>query len=623
MADDTVVDFNRLPRTTRERIVDSLGSTPRLAPLFADPQSKTKPLFWWSVLGLYCLYSFLKWTLWDFGEVGPMANAVHNLWALPIYFGSAFFLTAAVLAIAFHVMRSKALPFPPGRYLFPLDFIDARSQNLRIVSLSELDDFKAVHEHTNGAYTHTTFTFDFGGGHREPFVVRNKDEAEKRMRKLQRARATFGKALENKDANAVHFFDLFHEVRVRGGFASFQSNTSPVPQEGVLAGELPRLLERRWLAALAVSLVLACGTWLVRNLLSDYVAFSSARTAGLESGFRDYLRTGWLHVDKAKELGEKAGFSECEQKDTEACWRAFTVNWSESPRLQEARVERMPRAALKHAPATISALRRFRVKYPNSVVDAEAKERIHQLFVQALTDFQSQASTQNPGLVPFVGKLLAHLEATENPKVLVRFRRVASPSLEEADKLLVRAGREAGRATAEVSPHFADERFLPIENDIVQVMGNAFKQIFPTDLLVLEKGAALDSLPGTVKAGVPVLGIVYTVGWSGASYSSSKDNRMFVGIAFDFDVDMSLPNEKPLRFSLTVKPPDHFTVEYSRYVGRGGLDLDPSGGPTGETVYRIMALRAFDELGDKLRHTFFRSDSKAFMAGGTASNASP
>jgi hypothetical protein len=36
-----------------------------------------------------------------------------------------------------------------------------------------------------------------------------------------------------------------------------------------------------------------------------------------------------------------------------------------------------------------------------------------------------------------------------------------------------------------------------------------------------------------------------------------------------------------------------------------------------------MALRAFDELGDKLRHTFFRSDSKAFMAGGTASNASP
>ncbi|WP_375768146.1 hypothetical protein NR798_41775 [Archangium gephyra] len=609
MAGDTVVDFNRLPRTTRERIVDSLGPKPSLAPLFADPQSKGMRIFGWTMLGLYCLSSFVSWTLKDFGEAGPMADAVQGVWALPLYFGSAFFLTAAVLAIAFHVMRGKALPFPPGRYLFPLDFIDARSRNLRIVSLSELDDFKAVHEHTNGAYTHTTFTFDFGGGHREQFVVRNKDEAEKRMRELQRARAAFSKALEAKDANAVHHFDLFYEVRVRGGFESFQGNTSPVPQGGVLAGELPRLIERRWLAALAISLVLACSTWLVRNLLSDYAAFSNAKTAGLESGFRGYLRTGWFHVAEAKELGAKAGFGECEQTNTERCWQDFLVNWSESPRLQEARVERMPRAALKEASNTISALRQFQAKYPNSVVDAEAKERMHQLFVQALTDFQGQASTKNPALVPFVGKLLAHLEATGSPKVLVRFRRESSSSLEEADKLLAKAAKKEGRPAAKVSPHFTDERLLPLENNITAAMGTAFKQIFPTDLLALEKGPALSAQQDASADSVPTLGILYTVGWSGAAYGSSTDNRMFVGIAFEFDVDMRLPNEKPLRFSLTVKPPEQFRTAYSN--------------PTDEVVYNTMALRAFDELGDKLRHTFFRPDSKAFMAGGTASNASP
>ena len=600
MPHGTVVDFNRLPRTTRERLIDSLGPKARLAPLLADPVSRWKPLFWWTVLGLYCLFHFAATALIHFGQLGPLIDPVQDPWHILRYAGSAFFLTAAVLAVAFHVLQRKVLPFPPGRYLFPLDFIDARSGTLRIASLSELDDFKAVHEHTNGAYTHTTFTFDFGGGDREQFIVRNKDEAEKRMRELQRARAAFGKALEDKDANAVHHYDLFYDVRVRGGFESLQGRDPSLPPGGVLAGELPRLLEKRWLAALAVGVVLGSSTWLVRNLLSDYVAFNHAKTVGLESTFRDYLRTAWLHGDEAKELGAKAGFSECEQTNTERCWKDYLVNWSESPRLQEARVERLPRAALKEAAPTLSALRQFRAKYPQSVVDAEAQERMHQLFVQALADFQSQASTKNPGLGPFVGKLLAHLESTGNPKVLVRFQREASTSLLEADMLMQKAGKKLRKPMAEVSPYFTDERILPLENNITEAMGAAFKQIFPTDLLVLEKGPAL-SEQDTHSGSVPVLGIRYTVGSSGKVFTVSEDSRMFVGIEFEFDVEMSLPNEKPLRFSLSVGPPKRFSFH--------------SNGSLVEAAYQNMALRAFDELDDKLRHTFFRPDSKAFMAG--------
>lgn len=616
MSSGVVVDFNRLPRTTRERIVDSLGSEPRLAPLFADRDSKVKPVFWWSVLALYFLSSYVGMVLRDFGHVGPNIQSVHGPALIPFYLFPAFFVIAGVLGVAFHLKRRAALPFAAGRYLFPLDFVDARSKDLRIISLSELEDIKAVHHHTNGAYTHTRFTLFFGGRDREEFTVRGQDEAEEQLRNLQQARATFGKALQQQDANTIQRLDLFFDVRTRGGFEALKDNaSSPWQEQGLVARELPRVLQKRLLTTIALGLVLAPSTWLVRNLLSDHLAFNMAKTQGIESGFRDYLRTGWLHVDEAKELGWAAGFADCEKKDTEACWRDYGRNWQDAPRLQEVRVERMPRAALKEAANTVSALRRFRKNYPASVVDAEAKARIHQLFADSFTLFQEQASTKNPQLVPFVGKLLAHLEATENPQVLVRFRREASSSLQTADKLVGRAGLKEGRLTAEVSPHFTDERITPLEDTIAKAMGTAFKEIFPTDLLALKKAPALSAEQDASSESLPVLGIHYKVGWSGATYSSSKDSRLFVGIAFDFDVAMSLPNEKPLNFSLNVKPPDHFNVEYSRYVNRGGIDLDPSGGPTSETVYRIMALRAFDELDDKLRNTFFRPTSKAFLAG--------
>jgi hypothetical protein len=47
--------------------------------------------------------------------------------------------------------------------------------------------------------------------------------------------------------------------------------------------------------------------------------------------------------------------------------------WSKAPQLQEARNERLPRAALKAASGSSARLRTFLQGYPNSIVDAEAK----------------------------------------------------------------------------------------------------------------------------------------------------------------------------------------------------------------------------------------------------------
>jgi hypothetical protein len=624
-----VLDFNQLPLATRERLIDGMNPMPLQAPIFSATTSTAGPVAGAGLLGLGALFFLYNLITRGFGEPELFPYAVQNGWDLLAYVIACFFLAAAALVIAFHVRQRKALPFTPGRYLFPLDYIDARSKQLVIRSLSDLIDLNAVHHHSNGLYTHTSFTFLFQGGDSEEFTIRNQRDAETQMRQLQRIRAEFGKALEQQDLETIKRHDLFFDVRVRGGFEALQKNPSPSTEGGVFAGGMPRLLELRWVAALVLAVGLGGVTWLTRNLLSDHYTFAAAKERKEERPFRYYLETGWLHVAEAKELGAQYGFANCESQGTEGCWKTFLEHWSESPRLQEVREQRLPRAALKEASSkgTVSALRQFRKNYPQSVVDADAKELIHQLFAKALADFEQEASTKNRALIPFVSKLLAHLEATENPTVLMRFRREVSGSLAKADKLLAKAGAEEGRTMAEVSPHFADARTLPLENTITEKLGVAFELIFPSDLLTLEKGAALSKEQGSTPETVPSLDIVYTVGWSGESYSSRRDGdrRLFVGIEFDFAASMRVPGEKPLQFSLTVKPPDQFAVDYQRYGGLSGL-VGPDGGPTEEAVYRIMALRAFDELHDKTRQVFFRPDSKVFKdreVSGTAFDTVP
>jgi hypothetical protein len=602
-----VVDFHQLPRATRERLVDGTGPNPQLPPIFAVfSGNPADAMVGWLLAGLVALTCLLGLVTLGFGQPLYPDGFIQGVGKLYLYVILFFWLAAAGLGYAFERQRRKSLPFRSGRYLFPLDFISARSRQLVIRPLSDLIDLKAVHHHDEGRYTHTSFTFIFGEGENEVFTVRSQREAEERMRELQRIRSEFGRALERQDVDAVRRYDLFFDVRANGGFEALRG--------GLPAERLPWLIEKRWVAAFVVAVVLGSGTWFIRNLLSDHFTFASAKAQGKELLFRQYLKTGKLHVDEAKVLGAQHAFTECEQRETAQCWLDFLRNWKESPRLQEVREQRLPPAALIQASSSVSALRQFRKHYPKAGLDADAQERIHQLFAKALTDFKQEASTNNPELVPFVGKLLAHLEATENPTVLMRFRRQESKSLEMADTLLVKAGGSTGRQVAMASSYFTDAHTQPLEDPIAKELGAAFKQIFPSDLLKLEKGAPLLQEKGAGQS-VPALDIVYTVGWSGESYGSEKDGRLFVGIEFKFDVSMSVPGEKPLNFSFTVKPPDRFSVEYTQDSRLKDLP-EVDGGPSYEAVYRIMALRAFDELQDKLSQVFFRPGSKAYKVRG-------
>lgn len=638
MAREILVDIDALPRVTRRRLANSTGSMPALAPLCANPSSSRKPVFPWALLCLFCLGILILYrvVMSGFGHPGP--DMLHPTGLVLLYCGATGWAVAA--ALVFKQRWSERLPFTPGRYLFPLDFVDARSRRLRIIPLSELSEVSAVHHrNANGAYSHSLVSLRFQDGTTESFSSHDGAWVEERVNTLRQVRAVLASAMEQKDERTVRAKDLFFEVRSQpGGFESL-SRGSPVQAPKKRFETL-----RRVALACAISLVLGPSLWLVRNLLSDAAGFTAARTVGGPSALHAYTQTGWRHVDEAKELGWRTHFKDCEQQGTERCWKEFLEFWKESPRYKEAHDELLPRAALAESSRTVTRLRAFLSRYPGSVVEDEAKGRIHALFANALAEFQKEASPQNPQLVPFVSKLLAQLEATGRSTVVMRFHRRATTSLQRADDFLRKATDYGGGVAAPVYGHFDDAHTHPLESGIASALGSAFGRVFPNDLLTLEEGPALEEEPQALGPSSPEIRIDYTIGWSGISYDSPENNRKFVGIQFDFDVSMVLPEEKPLRFELTVKPPEHFSVQYMRAPsspggpGSGGLLAAPSrlnyprpgsrgaraslgllsdsgewgsGGPSDSQVYSTMSQRAFDELGDKLGKVFFRSDSKA------------
>jgi hypothetical protein len=644
------VDFNALPRITRERIVNSTGSKPALAPVFADRDNWAwiYPLF----VGLLVIgYFIFEMTL--SGGYGRIPAQIPEL--IPLYMAAVFMLVAGGLGLAFQGKWRRAIPFKPGRYLFPLDFVDASSRKLRIIPLSDLADFRGTHHHTNGGYTHTSIQFLFHHHSAEEFQVKGKDQAVAMLNQLHDARSRVTQALQLADERTVREYDLFFEARNQpGGLEAFQGKPVPAADEGPRVQEPPKRFQLAgvFLIALGVSVVVGPPAWLVRNVLSDDAAFEKAKADSSNGGraLADYAREGWRHVDEARELGWQLGFQDCEKQETEQCWVNFLKAWPHSPKAEEARTERLPRAALKRSPQTVagltwflehypgtvvekevrekllpqaafqelpvdsvSALRRFRREYPHSELDEEAQQRIRKVFAQARTNLQSQASKKNPALLPFMTQLLSHIESTEYPTVNVRFRSQASPSLRKADRLLKQSSYYDGGLAAPVSVYFEASNVSRFETSALSAMRGAFEQFFPSGLVSMHQAEALSAKQASAEPTGPEINIDYAIGWSGTAYSMDRGRRRFVGIQFDFNVNMRMPGAKPVRFSVKVKPPKDFSVQYTRPGLGSSLSFlgSDSGGPTDSAVYDIMAQRAFDELGAKLGEVFFRPQSEA------------
>lgn len=603
MAEILRLDFNHLPRPTRERLVAITQGQAGPTPIF-QRRSSGSNLGSWFLLLFVLAPGLIGLLALRFGE--PYYAAQAPGFALA-YVLLTFLCLLTLLGIISSSLRKRALPFTAGSYVFPLDTVIAGESGVKVLSAREIAKLEPVHHSTNRSYTHTRITLSYSDGSRESFSISSKAQAEAALARLRAEGGYAAQAMARRDASALYPLDPLFEARMAG----FQATQDP---SGPLTKPIPSWTRKSALIAFGAACVLGPLGYLVRNLASDEIAFNEAETA---YAYDAYLHGGWRHVDEVKsDYLPRAQLKDASAK-TDPDERLSAVEEIAKGQLTPA-VRAQANLALKaamhavfekdKAQNTVSALRAFQQQHPQAEDVPSAQQRIHELFAKTLSDFKPRAS--KPDSIPFVEALLGYMEKHDSPPLEVRFRRHNAASLLVADKVL---GKADPSEAAAASSHFDAEHAAPREGAVIDAMQRGFGSVFPADVLPLSKGADLDpndlSVPGISKASIFV---DYTAGWSGSTYSDPQNARRFVGIVFVFDVLMTIPdNGKLLNLKFTVQPPEQFSVSYQSLSDPSfGAALRTTGeGPSDSQVYEVMALRAFDQLSSKIQQELFRPEA--------------
>ena len=558
------VDFNALPAPVRTRLAASLSGRGQPRPLIVDRPARSTAA--WVVLALMASAAAFFAGAAGFGTLGDSDGVQDWAW-LFVYVLCFFFVFLSVLSLVRSGARRRSLPWPAGLYLLPLDVVDARQKVLRLVPTRALSDFKGVHQHTNGRYTHSTFTFSFGALGSETFTVRGQAAADAALTAFWESQRAVNEAAQAGDARALYELDPLYEVRASDGWNSLapHANDTALPR----ATDVPLLLRRPALLSAPLALLVAVPVWGARNLWSDHALYTEAKARGTEEAHKQYVSEGLLHVDEARAA--------------------------------------LPHLALKEAKraGTATALREVIKRYPGSVVVKDARAEIHRVFQKSWIAFNAKAPANDPRMHAFMESLLAHLEAHDSPSVQVRFRPPTLAALAQADRTVVR--RAGGRPVAPIAPHFEDKTAAAREASIVTALDGGFTKIFPADVLKLRQGPRLRDDEASAAFADPTILVAYEVAPSGTLYESQNTQRLFVGMEMAFQVQMTVPQGPGYAFNMKVAPPDHFTVEYETgSPGSTSALLATITGPPDERVYLVMAARAFDQLGTRLSETFFK-----------------
>lgn len=558
------VHFNVLPYDVRTRLIRVLsGAEPRTFMLAFDQDSTGTRVSFLIValLALGALYAVLAR---DFGVLGGGSrSAVAGLVGGIVLIFVA--LAAIARSLASRLWRAHC-PIDRGRYLMPLDLVDAsRLPMLDIFVWSELTNVRIL---APPQANRMNLVFEFAGGVRQSIPVTNLDHARDIVKRIEEARQQVRDAIAKRDPVRLAALDPFTELRQNGRVVTGDSTVLD-SGDGPYSYRTPSMwLARPALIAAVIAVPIGYACWYGRNLLNDEAIFSAARKADVESAYESYLSEGSRHAALV-------------------------------------RSDLMPRAALPAAQknATVTALRAFLQKYPNSVVDAEARESLHRVFAGAREAYAKSAS-DDPATRVFVSRLLDASEKSGSSTVLVRFSPPATADLKAMDASKMRVPdplNPFGFATvsvAPVAPHFTAEANRKRETAIVTALGRAFARVFPADVVSLAYATGPE--PASPAATVSVR---YSISPSGATYTSENifsRSSAYIGVQFSFDVLMTIPGAaETLRNTLTVKPPKKFTVSHAAPVGT----LES---PSDSNVYDTMALRAFDELVQALQKVFFK-----------------
>lgn len=550
-------DYDTLPRNVRKQLAKSIANPDYLVSASAVTNKTWFVLH--SLLVAVCGYFIYLAAADNFGN--PLndtswSEPEYIIWYAILFFGVIY----GMYAIWQRTQLHQKFRFLPGQYLFPMALVDARSNKITVHDLTQMRKLDAViHEH-NGNYKKTVFNFNFNDGTRKSLTYTNKSRAELALENFNRFQNNARAAFQNRDIAKLHGFDPFLELRkIKWKHSLHESNT------GIGKKALGWFFELK-LHLIMLAILIAALFWYGRTAASDKKMYLNAKQMQTEKAYVGYISRGKYHVAELQAELPRVVFNEVQKR------------------------------------GSVTMLRNLKLRFPQSDIQADVNEEIHQLYEQALQKFRSQASKSDAGLVHSMESLLKFAEEHDDPNVLISFSRPSASDLEQLDTFLKnREQRLHGRKIIPAAKYFADDSAATREARIVSGVRTAFSTIFTNDVLAF--GAGLG--PGKPH---PSLQIAYQIEPSGNVYSSEKQDDAFVGLIMRFKAAIVVPdmNER-WKFDLEVEPPDSFNVNY-KTSGNKAADRIPEG-----QVYAVMAERAFDKLEIKIKEAFFRPDSSVFI----------
>ena len=453
-------------------------------------------------------------------------------------------LGASAGAAAFAALRGQRarlmLPFRPGIYLFPSGVVDARNSQFVVERVNELADSSAQNE---------SVYLRFADGSSFRFPTGSAARAAEALQTLSGVQRLFGQEL-NAGSRELPLFDPLCDNGFRNPFS---------PRESLLPKE-PRFALSGWLVCALVGAVLGCGLWKLRNALGEAELYRVVRADGTREGYRAYLQRGGKHPDVSRILLPRAELAAIVQHHSLEELERFSKAHADSPIQPEMQAALHQRLLIALADAkrenTLRALKEFRTRfeaYPRIVTEVD--RAISEKLTAALRDFERRARPKREVLDLF--RRLLNYAAHHEGRVVIRFRRRTSESVERAESLLRMSNYFGGKSSLP-GQYFDEEHAVQREQPVGREIVARLSQGFSEDLLKFELGPPLaDSPEEDPKVTVPSIVITHRTEMSGA-YLMRRPRAALTGVSVLFRIVFAIPNDpNPHAFKYSAwNPPD-------------------------------------------------------------------
>ena len=593
------IDFNDLPRTSRERFVRSLVSvSPSAAPICRRESKPRSPVAWYLLL-LVTVSAVVVGVMHQFAAT--TAPVQDRRW-LAFYVAAWALIGLAISMLGRRSALKGSLPFQPGTYVFPLDLVDARTRELELYPLSELQSLDPVHHTKGGRYTHSTLWFVFA---EKSFVfeIKGQDQAESQLAAVQGARQVLMQAIQRGDLSELLAFDPFADARAR--------NWLPTNDFGLLAKGRPTWTRFIWAITLILGLAAGVGTWRVRNWRSDERVFARLEARPDIALADAYVKGGGLRASEVQtSIIPRAKLAEAKKETGDKRIVALDRFLKAYPKSAvEAEARTLLRDALHEqfaSQTTVSGVRAFVASWPDAPDAFQGAAKIKELYDQTRATFRQKMSTTDKSIGPIVEALMTWAESSGTP-FDVRFRRRNVAALASTDKLLAKGlldddGTPAPNGNAEIAPLFAGDEGKARDAAIVKGIERAFKGVFPADVIPLRLGAPITDAdaaampappkPPFAEVTAPTLVIDVDVTWAGTTLLARDLKRRYLGLAIKVDVLAQIPrDQRVLAFTLRAQAPETVNVDWFNL---------PANQKDDAYVYDAMIVAGFEEAGPRL-----------------------